>query len=336
MRGKPHPWGFKIWCRTGVKGILYDFDVYQGSTAGKRNKSEFGVAANVVLNLCSTLPDQQQQKIYADNFFTSVPLLQKLAERGIQYVGTVRGNRLKNCLLQEEKVLKKKGRGSYDWKVENGSNIIAVKWCDTRAVTSLSTFVGISPVDQVIRWNKTEKKYITIERPFIVKDYNESMGGVDLLDSYLAKYKYQMKSKRWYMYLFWQTIKISLVNAWLLYRRDCSLLGIASKKIMNQRKFQAQVATSLILVNTGVKRTGRTLSSSPSLVPLSSPTAAKQIPRQPTVDVQKDQFAHWPIKCNKRGRCKLCKDNKTDTFCEKCEVRLCFTEQHNCFKHYHV
>ena len=27
MRGKPHPWGFKIWCRTGVKGMLYDFDV---------------------------------------------------------------------------------------------------------------------------------------------------------------------------------------------------------------------------------------------------------------------------------------------------------------------
>lgn len=30
MRGKPNPWGFKLWVRTGVSGILCDFDVYQG------------------------------------------------------------------------------------------------------------------------------------------------------------------------------------------------------------------------------------------------------------------------------------------------------------------
>ena len=32
MRGKRYPWGFKIWCRAGVSGILYDFHIYQGST----------------------------------------------------------------------------------------------------------------------------------------------------------------------------------------------------------------------------------------------------------------------------------------------------------------
>ena len=30
IKGKPHPWGFKIWARTDIHGILYDFDVYQG------------------------------------------------------------------------------------------------------------------------------------------------------------------------------------------------------------------------------------------------------------------------------------------------------------------
>lgn len=35
MRGKPHPWGFKVWVRTGISGILCDFDVYQGSIDGK-------------------------------------------------------------------------------------------------------------------------------------------------------------------------------------------------------------------------------------------------------------------------------------------------------------
>lgn len=48
MRGKPLPWGFKIWCRTRVKGMLYDFDVYQEGNADNRNASEFGLAADVV------------------------------------------------------------------------------------------------------------------------------------------------------------------------------------------------------------------------------------------------------------------------------------------------
>ncbi|KAJ8348384.1 hypothetical protein SKAU_G00269730 [Synaphobranchus kaupii] len=35
MKGKPHPWGFKVWARTGISGIVCDFDVYQGSVQGK-------------------------------------------------------------------------------------------------------------------------------------------------------------------------------------------------------------------------------------------------------------------------------------------------------------
>ena len=31
IRGIPYPWGFKLWGRAGASGILYDFDVYQGS-----------------------------------------------------------------------------------------------------------------------------------------------------------------------------------------------------------------------------------------------------------------------------------------------------------------
>jgi len=84
MRGKPHPWGFKIWARTGTSGILCDFDVYQGSVDRcKAQPSEYGMSGEVVLKLVSTLPDNQNYKIYADNFFTSVPLVVKLAEKGI-------------------------------------------------------------------------------------------------------------------------------------------------------------------------------------------------------------------------------------------------------------
>lgn len=78
--------------------------------------------------------------------------------------------------------------------------------------------------------------------------YNKYMGGVDLLDSFAAKYKFPMKSHRWYIYIFWHTIILIELNTWLLYKWDCKALKISRKEILNRRQFQAQLASSLILV----------------------------------------------------------------------------------------
>lgn len=102
-----------------------------------------------------------------------------------------------------------------------------------------------------------------------------------------------MKSKRWYLYLFWHTPKIGLINAWLLYRQDCELLGIPTKQVMNHRQFQAQVVSSLIHANVGTKRTpGRRPSTSQNS---NVPTPPKRMSKGPTVDTQKDELARWPI-----------------------------------------
>ena len=334
MRGKPHPWGFKIWCRTGASGMLYDFDVYQGSNPANKKNTEFGLAADVVIKLCSTLPKQKNYKVYADNYFTGLPLVKHLQNEGIHYVGTIRNNRLPNCNLLDEKSLKEKGRGAFDWRVEQNAELTAVRWYDTRAVTLLSSYLGPHPLDKVRRWSKSSREFVEIDRPKIVSEYNCFMGGVDLLDSFLAKYRYHMKSKRWYLYIFWYTIKIGLINAWLLYRKESQLLGISRKEILNHRRFQANVSVSLMKVNTSASRSaGRPPSNTKSQA---LPKPPKHLSFQPTVDVRIDQIAHWPVKCPKRGRCKVCKENQTDTKCEKCDVRLCFNEKRNCFKDFHI
>ncbi|KAG7260255.1 hypothetical protein CRUP_015317 [Coryphaenoides rupestris] len=144
--------------------------------------------------------------------------------------------------------LKKKGRGTFDYRVEVKHNISAVKWYDNRAVTLVSSFAGTEPVQKIQRWDKANKTYIEVERPYIVGTYNKYMGGVDLLDSFTAKYKFPLKSRRWYMYIFWHTITLAVVNAWLLYKRDCQAVKISKKETLNMRHFQAQLASSLILV----------------------------------------------------------------------------------------
>lgn len=228
--------------------MMCDFDVYQGSNNGIRAKSELGLSGDVVMKLASTLPEGQNYKIYADNYFTSVPLIEKLLDHGIHYVGTARQVRLPNCNLEDDKSLKKKGRGTFDYRVEVKHNISAVKWYDNRAVTLVSSFAGTEPVQKIQRWDKANKTYIEVERPYIVGTYNKYMGGVDLLDSFTAKYKFPLKSRRWYMYIFWHTITLAVVNAWLLYKRDCQALKISKKETLNMRHFQAQLASSLILV----------------------------------------------------------------------------------------
>ena len=324
IKSKPHPWGFKIWGRAGISGMLYDFDVYQG---GDGERTQLGQGGDVVIKLTSTLEKKKNYKIYADNLFTSLPLLEKLNADGILYTGTVRPNRLQNCYLLSEKELQKKGRGSFDYRVEDEHNIAAVRWYDNRAVTLLSTQTCVEPQQTTKRWDKKKKQQILVPMPSIVGKYNECMGGIDMLDSFLAKYRFKMRSRRWYIYLFWHFLCVALVNSWLLYKRHYQLLGFPVKKVLSQRRFQAQVASSLILVKTERKR-GK-LSESP--VPLSK----RKVSNLPCADVRKDKFAHWPKKSDKRGRCRLCEINNTNTVCSKCNVRLCFVEGRNCFVNFH-
>lgn len=322
VKGKPHPWGLKIWARCSSSGILCDFIVYEGAT---QKKTSLGIGGDVVVRLCEALPSNENYKVFADNFFSSPQLVLKLLERQIYFVGTLRGNRLAGCQLEDDKSLAKRGRGSADARVEKEGEMVIVKWYDNRSVTLISSYCGSEPQDKARRWSKADKAFLEVNRPHIVKVYNTFMGGVDLLDACVARYKYHMRSRRWYLYLFWQTIMLGLVNAWLIYRRDCKLLGF--QKPMSQRRFQAEVATSLILVHS---QKGR-----PSLNAELPPPPPKRVRVGVPDDVRFDLVAHWPAKCDKRGRCKYCKVNATTTLCEKCDVRLCFTEDRNCFKAYH-
>ena len=124
IRGKPNPWGFKLWGRAGISGFLYDFDVYQGASQNK--SSELGVGGDIVMKLTETLEGGKNYKIFADNYFTSIKLAMALKERSMFYVGTVMSNRLKGPLKPKE--LKKEGRGTSEYRVDESEKLIVVRW----------------------------------------------------------------------------------------------------------------------------------------------------------------------------------------------------------------
>ncbi|XP_046857868.1 piggyBac transposable element-derived protein 3-like [Xenia sp. Carnegie-2017] len=237
MPNKPTKWGYKLWARASTSGFMHDFEVYEGASEATVDRSDVGVSGEVVLKLASSLSSGKNHKLFANNYFTSLPLVEKLQERGIQFTGTIRNNRLKGCPLVSEKDLKSKGRGSYDMKVYLNKKIVVLRWLDKKAVTLISSYCGAQPMGVAKRWSKTEKKFVGIPKPEIVNEYNKFMGGIDLMDMLSSLYRYSIRSRRWYLYIWYHTMTVALVNSWLVYRKHQQ-----NGKFMKLSKFQALVA----------------------------------------------------------------------------------------------
>ena len=85
----------------------------------------------------------------------------------------------------------------------------------------MSTYIGLDPIGKTERSDKKKKEKITIDRPAITSEYKKFMGGVYLLESLTALYKFPINSRRWYMYIFfYHTLAIAVVNSWLWYNNN--------------------------------------------------------------------------------------------------------------------
>ncbi|XP_065069915.1 piggyBac transposable element-derived protein 3-like [Rhopilema esculentum] len=333
---KPHKWGIKVWARCGVSGIVYDFDVYTGaSPKGNLDESlqNFGVGGNVVARLSSTLQRNVGYKLYFDNYFSSVALMQYLQKERIWAVATIRADRLKGAekVLEDKKSLSKKGRGSSDWCVDANSNVVIVRWMDNGVVQLISNYIGKDDGSKAQRWSAREKKFITISRPLMVEEYNLHMGGVDLCDMLMALYRIRLRSNKYYMHIIYYCIGVSVINGWLLYRRHCMQLGIPSKDELTLIQFQSMVANALTLAGKSTQpRRGR-----PSITPPPKKKTKCHAVATPINDVCFDNVGHIPDFEEKQQRCRYCPKGYSAVKCVKCKVHLCFVRGRNCFKNFH-
>ena len=72
--------------------MLHDFYLYTGST--KEKPSQAGVTGDHVLRLSDSLEEYIGHKLYADNYFVSLPLIRKLQANGFEFTGTFRPTRI--------------------------------------------------------------------------------------------------------------------------------------------------------------------------------------------------------------------------------------------------
>ena len=198
----------------------------------------------VVAKLCVELPKHVGHKVFFDNWFTTLDLIIYLKKEGLLAVGTIKSNRLQGCPLLSNKDLQKSERGASDYNVDNNSRIVIVQWLDNNVVQFTPSYVGIEPMDQIERWDKTAGERKNFDCPHVVKAYNKSMGAVDLADILIALYRISVKIERWYIKIFWHLVAIAIVNGWILYERHRLQLSIPQKEEKTLFNFSCKLAES--------------------------------------------------------------------------------------------
>lgn len=123
------------------------------------------------------------------------------------------------------------------------------------------------------------------------------------MDSFLGRYRIRIKSRKWYLRLFYHMIDLSIINSWILYKKVNERSG--NTKIMNLGEFRAELAESLCKYKAGNgNKRGR-----PSQSSLERELDAKakrgKMTYMPPKNVRTDGIAHHEKRCEKKNRCKL-------------------------------
>ncbi|XP_022175570.1 piggyBac transposable element-derived protein 3-like [Myzus persicae] len=289
---KPHKWGYKLFVLCGVKGYAYNFEIYTGNENNSVERQQMlepdlGATGNVVVRLSRVIPRNEHHKLYFDNYYTSIPVMVYLEKLSIHTVGTFRRNRFPDIALMPEKEMMKKPRGTYDecLTVVDGVPITTVSWKDNKIVNVTSTFIGALEPTTVRRYDKKQKKNVDVERPKIIEVYNKHMGGVDLMDSLIGRYRIIMRSKKWYIKIFYHLLDMTVVNSWLMYKK-------ITGNTMPLAKFREHL--SVTLMQSGIAKRGKGRPSGSFEIQENIKKKRTQTPSAPFDEIRRDCLEHWP------------------------------------------
>ena len=87
----------------------------------------------------------------------------------------------KKCPLPLEKDLRIEERGSRGCSTYLNSGVSITKCFDNKSVQLCVTHCNPDTFENVRRWDRKRKKIIDISCPTVIRDYNKSTGGIDLL-----------------------------------------------------------------------------------------------------------------------------------------------------------
>ena len=206
--------GIKMWCRADSgNGYLCDFDIYVGRTS---DGIEHDLAFSVVTKLCQTLYGKWH-KVFLDNFFTTLKLVEHLFENKVLSCGTFRSGRKGFPKeLFDKKEIKKLQRGEV--MCRRKGPIVALTWLDNKPVHVVSTFSkppeeGCKPP---VKRRKKDGVQQEVPCPGMISAYNKYMGVVDRNDQMKSYYESRIRTKKWWPRIVFDLIERCAINAHIL------------------------------------------------------------------------------------------------------------------------
>lgn len=308
---KPIKRGYKVWCRAEKSGFISKFQVYQGKdkivdTTDIQKK--YGMGGKVVITMSEALL-QNKHKLFFDNYFSSIPLMEFLKAENTPACATIRSDRKGLPTLKDGKAME---RGDSDFRVSN-TGIIYFRWKDSKPVHFISNYHGSEETTIKMKMGDGTKKLIPC--PEVVVDYNEYMGGVDQADMLRAIYGLDRKSVKWWHRLFWGFMDMAVVNSYIVHSNLNGQMPLLD--------FRRNLARGL-LANCQIR----------------SLTKRRRISYSVPLDMRlQNRGAHWPLFTSSRKRCEVCSNKKIESrpysICSLCNVHLCINKDKNCFGDYH-
>lgn len=344
-KNKPYKYFFKLYCLNDSKSkYLHNFYLYRGK--GGDDREDIPASALPVIKLTETDCYQYKNHImYVDNYFNSISLCSRLLNKnGIHVVGTVRTNRIPKTLVSADwfyKKGKKTNRGAMKSR-QIMDDLFVTTWYDKKPVNLMHTFATTKEMVERNSKNTTTKRYekLQVQRPTVVRAYNEGMGGTDSFDQRLSYYRPSVNTKRWPHRVIFHLFLCSVINAHILYKEvnklekhkplfdlfsfvDTIIDEVIEPDLSEQKADGGGESAVGDIVHLPLKRQ--------RVVPKAATEIADHIPYcLPSVDESTRKSNR--LQCNNEGCTK-----KVSSYCTHCHVALCLdlVDGRNCWMNYH-
>ena len=209
---KPQKYGLLF---KSINAVQYPYTfrsvVYSGKPVGEPGPYYIPGIMPIVQSLITKLSenvDMRGRNITMDRLYTSYELLRWMLDQQITAVGTIKAN--KKCIPTEMKGIAGRDDKSYEYywdtkdeKISLHSYVVNTKSSGKKNVLALSS------VPPIIGVTKDDSK----QKPAILKFYDFSKGGTDVMDQRMGTYTTNSMSPRWIMTSFSYVLDTIRVNA---------------------------------------------------------------------------------------------------------------------------
>ncbi|XP_046404918.1 piggyBac transposable element-derived protein 4-like [Ischnura elegans] len=305
---KPIKYGIKVFTLTDARSMYTKtMEVYLGT----QPEGPFRLSnrpCDVVKRLAKTMAGTGRN-ITADNWFSSIPLVQDLLEKRITYLGTMRKNKVE--IPPELSNAKQRAVGTSIFAFQKHLTLLSYIPKKIQNVIMISSMHRDASIDD---------RSGEMRKPEIITDYNYTKSGVDTVDEMCATYSTARRCKRWPLVMFFRILNIAGINAQVIY-----MSNNAERKLV-RRLFLREVGRELVHAQIRKRATCNSVPRSlrEKVLKLSGSTSS----------------GHSEFDVKIRARCTICPrnmDKKTNQFCSRCSKTMCLKHMKtvcpHCFDH---